>query len=137
MNVPAGAKVPLLLIGASAETKARCDRHGETILRMARADAIRHEKAAPKGSAQMVVAETTVCLPLAGVIDMGAEKARLDKAVAAVASDMAKMDAKLNNPNFMSRAAPDAIEDAQERKTELTGQRSKLEAALKRLLAAG
>ncbi len=136
MNVPAGAKVPLVLVGASAETKARCERHEDTILRMARADAIRHEKAAPKGSAQLVVAETTVCLPLAGVIDMGAERARLEKAIASVDGDMGKMDAKLNNPNFMNRAAPDAIEEAQERKVELTGQRAKLDAALKRVIAA-
>jgi valyl-tRNA synthetase len=137
MNVPAGAKVPLSLVGASAETKARCARHDETILRMARADTIRFEKAPPKGSAQMVVAEATVCLPLAGVIDMATEKARLEKAVAAVDSDLAKMDAKLNNPSFMSRAAPDAIEEAQERKADLSGQRSKLEAALKRVVQAG
>jgi valyl-tRNA synthetase len=136
MNVPAGAKVPLVLVGASPETKARSARHEDTILRMARADAIRFEASAPKGSAQLVVAEATVCLPLAGVIDMAAEKARLEKAIAAVDGDMAKMDAKLNNPSFMSRAAPDAIEEAQERKAELTGQRGKLDAALKRVLMA-
>jgi valyl-tRNA synthetase len=137
MNVPAGAKVPLVLVGASPETRARTARHEDTILRMARADTIRFEATAPKGSAQLVVAEATVCLPLAGVIDMAAEKARLEKAIAAVDGDMAKMDAKLGNPSFMSRAAPDAIEEAQERKAELTGQRGKLDAALKRVLMAG
>jgi valyl-tRNA synthetase len=130
MNVPAGAKVPLLIVGADAETKARIARHEDTIQRMARADAIRFETAPPKTSAQIVVGESTVCLPLAGVIDMGAEKKRLEKALAGVDSDTAKMDAKLNNPNFMSRAAPDAIEEAQERKIELAGQRGKLAAAL-------
>ena len=72
-------------------------------------------------------------LPLAGVIDMGAELARLEKAVAAVDVDLGKMDAKLNNPSFMSRAAPEAIEEAQERKAELTAQRTKLVAAVKRI----
>jgi valyl-tRNA synthetase len=43
------------------------------------------------------------------------------------------MDAKLNNPAFMSRAAPEAIEEAQERKAELTAQRAKLAAAVKRI----
>jgi valyl-tRNA synthetase len=136
MNVPAGAKVPLVVVGASAETRARLMRHEDTILRMARADAIRHEVAPPKGAAQLVVGEATVCLPLAGVIDMGAERKRLEKALAAVDADTGKMDAKLNNPNFMSRAAPEAIEEAQERKAELAGQRSKLAAALKRVEAA-
>ncbi len=133
MNVPAGAKIPLILTGASAETKARAARHEETILRMARADAIRFETQPPKGSAQLVVGEATVCLPLAGVIDMAAEQKRLEKAIAAVDGDTAKMDAKLNNPNFMSRAAPEAIEETQERKAELAAQRTKLAAALKRV----
>jgi valyl-tRNA synthetase len=129
--------VPLVLVGASGETKVRAGRHEDTIQRMARADSIRFEAAPPAGSAQLVVAETTVCLPLAGVIDMKAEQARLEKSIAAVDSDLAKMDAKLNNPAFMSRASPDAIEEATERKTELTGQRSKLAAALKRVAQVG
>jgi valyl-tRNA synthetase len=137
MNVPAGAKVPLVIVGASKETKARADRHRETIERLARADAIRFEAAPPKGAAQLVVDEATVCLPLAGVIDMAAERQRLGKAVASANSDMAKMNAKLDNPSFMSRAAPEAIEEAQERKAELTQQLAKLAAAIKRLEAAG
>ncbi len=136
MNVPAGAKVPLIITGASSETKERTARHEDTILRMARADGIRFEASPPKGSAQLVVGEATVCLPLAGVIDMAAETKRLEKAIASVDSDTAKMDAKLNNPNFMSRAAPEAIEEAQERKAELAAQRTKLAAALKRVEAA-
>ncbi len=137
MNVPAGAKVPLILVGASAETRARVARHEDTIQRMARADAVRFETTPPKGSAQIVVGEATVCLPLAGVIDMGAEQNRLEKALAAVDGDTAKMDAKLSNPNFMSRAAPEAIEEAEARKAELAGQRAKFVAALKRVAAAG
>ncbi|MFX8086649.1 hypothetical protein ABTK81_19390 [Acinetobacter baumannii] len=46
---------------------------------------------------------------------------------------MGKMDAKLDNPNFMSRAKPEAIEEARERKAELEGQVKRLGAALKRL----
>jgi valyl-tRNA synthetase len=133
MNVPASAKIPLVLVGASPETNARAHRHEDTILRMTRADAIRFEATSPKGSAQIVVGETTVCLPLAGIIDMSAEQSRLEKAIAAADSDAAKMSAKLDNPNFMQRASPDAIEEAQERMAELSAQRSKLAAALKRL----
>jgi valyl-tRNA synthetase len=133
MNIAPNVKVPLIMVGATSETKARAQRHEDTILRMARADAIEFATAVPKGAAQLVVAETTVCLPLAGVIDMVAEAARLRKSIAAVEADLAKMDAKLSNPAFMSRAAPEAIEEAQERKAELLAQRGKLEAALKRV----
>ncbi len=133
MNVPAGAKIPLVVIGASKETRARVARHGETIQRMARIEDIGFAASAPKGSAQIVVGEATVCLPLEGVIDMSAEKARLDKEIAGVASDLGKMDAKLQNPSFMSRAKPEAIEETQERKAELLQAMSKLQAAVKRL----
>ena len=63
---------------------------------------------------------------------MAAERERLDKEIEGVDSDIAKMDAKLTNPNFMSRAKPEAIEETQERKAELLVQHEKLKAALKR-----
>ncbi len=133
MNVPAGAKIPLVLMGASKTTRARITHHGDTIQRMARIEDISFATAAPAGSAQIVVGEATGCLLLEGVIDMNAEKARLQKEIAGVVSDIAKMDAKLNNPSFMNRAKPDAIEETLERKAELTLAIGKLQAALKRL----
>ncbi len=136
MNVPAGAKIPLVLSGASEETKARAARHNDTILRLARLEAVSFADAPPKGAAQIVVGEATAALPLAGVIDMAAERKRLEKAIAGVMSDMGKMDAKLGNPNFMSRADPEAIEETRERKAELVGQLAKLKAAIARVAAA-
>ncbi len=133
MNVPAGAKIPLVLVGASKETEARAARHNDTILRLARLESVAYAVTPPKGSAQIVVGEATACLPLAGVIDMAAEKKRIEKMIAGVNSDMGKMDAKLNNPSFMSRAVPEAIEETRERKAELTGQLAKLQAALGRI----
>jgi valyl-tRNA synthetase len=137
MNVPAAAKIPLVLSGAGAETRVRAARHSDTILRLARLERVTFEGAPPTGSAQIVVGEATVALPLAGVIDMAAERKRLEKAIAGVRSDMGKMDAKLTNPSFMARAAPEAIEEAQERKAELVGQLAKLEAAAQRVAGAG
>ena len=133
MNVPAGAKISLVLMGASKETRARVAHHGDTIQRMARIEDISFASVAPKGSAQIVVGEATACLPLDGVIDMGVEKARLEKEIAGVASDLGKMDAKLQNPSFMSRAKPEAIEETLERKAELVQAMDKLQAAIKRL----
>ncbi|NOU05655.1 MAG: hypothetical protein HOO99_05675, partial [Hyphomicrobiaceae bacterium] len=72
---------------------------------------------------------------LEGVIDMAAEKKRLDKEIEGVMSDIGKMDAKLTNPNFMNRAKPEAIEETQERKAELLVQHEKLKAAVKRVSA--
>ncbi|HET9936090.1 MAG TPA: valine--tRNA ligase, partial [Methyloceanibacter sp.] len=65
MNVPAGAKVPLVIAGASAETKARVARHEETMLRLARLDKVEFGKP-PAGAVQIVLDEATLALPLAG-----------------------------------------------------------------------
>ena len=133
MNVPAAAKIPLVLVGAAPETRARAARHLDTILRLARLETLGFADSAPKGSAQMVVGETTACLPLAGVIDMAAERKRLEKSIAGATSDLAKMDAKLSNPQFMAKAAADAIEEARARKAEVEGEIARLGAALRRV----
>ena len=81
MNVPAGAKIPLVLVGAGKTTRARAEHHEDTIARLARLDGISFAKAPPKGAAQIVLGETTAALPLAGVIDMDAERARLTREI--------------------------------------------------------
>jgi valyl-tRNA synthetase len=129
MNVPAGAKVPLLVVGAPNAIEARIAHHAETIKRLARAETIEFVASAPKGAAAIVAGDVSAALPLAGLIDLDAERKRLDKTIEAHRGDIAKMDAKLSNPNFMSRAAPEAIEEAQERKAELEGLIARLEAA--------
>ena len=133
MSVPAGAKIPLVIVGADADLKARVIRNDETIKRLARLDDISFAKAAPKQAALIVTGETTAALPLAGIIDMGAERKRLEKAIESANSDLGKMDAKLSNPSFMERAKEEAIEEAKERKAELEAEIKRFTAALKRL----
>jgi len=135
MNVPAGAKIPLVIVGADADTKARAQRNEDTITRLARLDGITFAKAAPKGSALVVTEDATAALPLSGIIDMAAEKKRLAKEIEAARSDIAKMSAKLDNPAFVEKAKPEAVEEARERKAELEGVVKRLTAALERLEA--
>jgi valyl-tRNA synthetase len=136
MNVPAGAKVPLVLVGAGKALRARVDRHEETIERLARLDDISFAKAAPKGSAQIVLGETVAALPLAGVIDMGAERARLEREVDRCRSEIGKVDAKLANASFVAKAPPEVVEENRERKADFEATIAKLQAALKRVEAA-
>ncbi|MGQ0457693.1 MAG: valine--tRNA ligase [Hyphomicrobium sp.] len=133
MSVPAGAKIPLVVVGATADIKARALRNQETISRLARLESIDFAAAAPKGAALIVAGATTAALPLAGVIDMGAEKARLAKEIGKAEGDLAKMDAKLTNPQFMERAKEEAIEEAKERKAELEAEIKRFSAALRRI----
>jgi valyl-tRNA synthetase len=68
---------------------------------------------------------------------MGAELKRLSREIEKAEGDLAKMDAKLSNPQFMAKAKEEAVEEARERKAELEGTIKRLAAAAKRLEAAG
>ena len=137
MNVPAGAKAPLVIAGASTETAARLETHGSAIMRLARAESIAIADTAPRGSAQIVVGEATVCLPLAGVIDLTAEKARLDKEVAKLEGDISKIEKKLANPKFVDKAPQDVVDGEREKVAEASGRLAKVKVALTRLAEAG
>jgi valyl-tRNA synthetase len=133
MNVPPGALVPLAIVAADATTRTRLIVHEETIKRLARIDDITHAATAPKRAAVIVAGETTAALPLEGIIDMEAERKRLAREIDKADVDISKMNAKLSNPDFMAKAKPEAIEEAQERKAELEGVVARLSAALKRI----
>jgi len=136
MNVPAGAKVPLVLVNASAEARARAERHDETLKRLARLDAITFEPSAPKGAAQIVVGDTTAAIPLAGVIDMSAEAKRLAKEIDKTVVEIKKVTDRLANPQFMAKAPEDVIDELRERQSDFEARQDKLRAALARVEAA-
>jgi valyl-tRNA synthetase len=136
MNVPAGARITLEIIGGSQVERDRVGRHQETIERMARLDRISFVETASPGAAAIVFDETTAALPLAGVIDLDAERARLNKEIEKARSEIAKIDSKLANPSFVAKAPEAVVEENRERKVDFEGQVSRFEAALKRLEAA-
>ena len=135
MNITAA--IPLVLAGASAESKARAERWAEFIKRLARVSDISSAAAAPKGSVQLVVRGEVAALPLKGVIDLAAERARLAKEMQKADADIARVDAKLNNPNFMARAPEEVVEEEQEKREEALARKAKIAEALDRLKDAG
>ncbi len=136
MNVPAGARIALEIVDGSDIERARVATHRDTIERMARLNRIAFVEASSSGAAVIVFDETTAALPLAGVIDMAAERARLNKEIERARSEIAKIDSKLANPNFVQRAPEAVVEENRERKVDFEGQVLRFEAALKRLEAA-
>ncbi|MFO1173572.1 MAG: valine--tRNA ligase [Hyphomicrobiaceae bacterium] len=137
MNVPAAAELDLAITGASTGTKARAERHGDLIRRLARLKTIGFAAEPPKGSVQIVVGEATLALPLAGVVDIAAESVRLQKEIDKAKAEIAKVDGRMANAEFVAKAPPAVIEENHQRKADFSSQIEKLEAALKRLKAAG
>ena len=135
MNITAA--IPVVLVGASAESKARAERWAEFIKRLARVSDISSAATAPKGSVQLVVRGEVAALPLKGVIDLAAERARLAKEMQKADADIARVDAKLNNPNFMARAPEEVVEEEQEKREEALARKTKIAEALDRLKDAG
>ena len=133
MNVPAGAMVTLSVAGAAFRTAARLQAHDVAIRRLARVEAIHLAHAPLKGAVQIVVGEATLSMPLAGIVDLDAERTRLEKELDRIAKDVAKVDAKLNNPQFMAKAPEDVVEEQRERRQEAEGLRARIEGALARL----
>ena len=133
MNVPAGAQIPLALVGASEDDRSRAERWSATIMRMARLSEIDFVAKAPPQSVQVVARGTVLALPLAGVIDFAAERARLEKGVATEQKEIAKIDAKLGNADFLRRAPEEVVEEQQERRELAVARLEKMSAALKML----
>lgn len=136
MNVPPGAVAPLVVVGANGVTQERLLRHEAAIKRLARVETITVTDVAPKGAAQIVIGEATACLPLGALIDIGAEKARLEKAIGKVEQEMGKIAGKLNNEKFVANANPEVVAAERERHEELTVQKASLLTALQRVLEA-
>ena len=101
---------------------------------MARASEIRAlDGPMPPDSAQIVVDEATVVLPLAGIIDLGAERARLEKERQKSLAEADKVVRKLDNADFVSRAKPEVVEENRERLAAHQAEAARLAAALARI----
>ncbi|MBO9459032.1 valine--tRNA ligase [Labrenzia sp. R5_0] len=137
MNIPAGAKVSVVVTGASEQTKARLKTHESAILRLARAETVSLADAAPSGAAQIIVGEATVCLPLAGVIDLGAEKTRLQKEAGKLEGEISKIEKKLSNPAFVAKAPEEVVDGEREKVAESKEKLEKVQTALSRLAEIG
>ncbi len=133
MNVPPSAIAPLVVVGSNSLTRERLVRHDAAIKRLARVDGISLAGEAPKGAAQIVVAEATVCLPLGTLIDLAAEKARLEKAIAKADGEVARINGKLSNEKFVANANPEVVTAERDRLEELQGQIASLRIALSRV----
>jgi valyl-tRNA synthetase len=87
----------------------------------------------PTVSAQIVVGEATFALPVGDVIDLKAETARLQKEIKKLGDEVTKIDAKLANTAFVSRAPEEVVEEQRERRARAERTRARLSTALKNL----
>ncbi len=133
MNVPAAAKVPLVLCDAAPDSLERVQHWRELIERMARLDWLRISDQLPDGAAVFTHHEATAALVIGPFIDLDAEHARLQKDVAGLEAELQRTQAKLDDPNFVARAPEEVVDEHRERVESFSADITKIRAALSRL----
>ena len=133
MGVPPATLLPLTLIQAGDAMARSAERWAETIKRLARIAEIGFAEHPPAGSLQIVVRGVLAALPVAGVLDVAAEQARLAKEIAKERGEVAKVDAKLGSADFVARAPEEVVAEHHERRETFLARIAKMEAALRRL----
>lgn len=133
MNIPPATLFPLVLVGASADIKSRAERWSDVMKRLARLGDISFADRAPDGSVQLLVRGEVAAIPLKGVIDLAAEKVRLDKELARADADIKRVDAKLGNEKFVANAPEEVIDEQREKRDEAEARKAKILEALERL----
>ncbi|MGM4962710.1 valine--tRNA ligase [Tardiphaga sp. 1201_B9_N1_1] len=133
MNIVPATLTPLVLAGASTETQARAQRWSDVVKRLARLGDISFADVAPQGAVQLLIRGEVAALPLKGVIDLGAEKTRLDKELVKAEADIKRADAKLSNEKFVANAAEEIVEEEREKREAAEARKAKTLEALERL----
>ena len=133
MNVPLSAKPVLQLRGASALQARSVDTNHAALIRLARLGAVETVETFGAGTARGTVDGVDIGLPLADILDLDAERARLEKAITAVEGEITKISRKLDNPGFIAKAPEDVVAENRRRLDEEAARRGALEAALARL----
>jgi len=133
MNVPLSAKPELQVRNASPLQQRAMDTNSAALLRLARLGGVAAVDGFGDGSARGTVDGVDIGLPLAEILDLDAERARLEKAITGVDGEINKISRKLDNPGFIAKAPDTVIEENRRRLDEESGRKSALEAALARL----
>jgi len=136
MNLPPATLLPLVLAGVAPATAERARRWSEFVRRLARISDISFASKAPPGAVQLVVRGEVAALPLAGIVDLAAERARLAKEMAKCDADIARVDQKLGNADFLKRAPEEVVEGERDKREEAKARKAKLAEALERLKGA-
>ncbi|MDT8856357.1 valine--tRNA ligase [Paracoccaceae bacterium Fryx2] len=137
MHVPAGLKLDMLQLDLDAAGRAALAANEGLILRLARLESITEALAAPKGAIAIPVEGGSFVIPLAGIIDIAEEQARLSKTLEKLEKDLNGLRGRLANPAFLASAKEDVVDETREKLEQGEEDSAKLKAALKRLAEIG
>ena len=137
MNVPGGDFVPLVVVGMDAAATSAWDQNEALIKRFARIESLTAVDTMQKGTAALAVSGGAFGIPLDGIIDVAAEKARLEKTLGKLAKELGGLRGRLNNPKFADSAPAEVIEETKANLALRENEESKLKDALSRISELG
>jgi valyl-tRNA synthetase len=135
MNIAPGKAIPMLFAGGDADDARRVEKFGVQIAFLARAESPRFLAAGEDepAAAAAIVGTLRVLIPLAGLIDLDAEKKRLDREIARVEGEIKKCQAKLASETFVANAPAAVVEQERARLADWTNQVDGLRSQLEKL----
>ena len=137
MHVPAGAKIPMVVTSLDMAGQAAWDRNETMIKRLTRVETLDHVDSFPKGTVTVTVEGASFGLPLADIIDIDEEKARLEKTLGKLEKELGGLRGRLNNPKFVASAPEEVVEEARDNLRTREEEEAKLREALERLAEVG
>jgi len=133
MHVPAGLKVQLMQAELDAAGQAAFHRNRAMIDRLARLSEVTHVDAFPKGAVTIAVEGGVFGLPIADLIDVDEEKARLEKVLTKLGKEIGGLKGRLSNPKFVESAPEEVVVETRDNLAQREEEEGKLRAALERL----
>ncbi|KIC34529.1 valine--tRNA ligase [Leisingera sp. ANG-S5] len=137
MHVPAGAKIPMVVTEFSDQARTAWEKNEAMIQKLARITSLEQVESFPKGCASVAAPGASFGLPLADVIDVDAEKARLEKTLGKLAKELGGLRGRLNNPKFAASAPEEVVAEARENLAAREEEEAKVKEALARLAEIG
>ncbi|MGC8201911.1 valine--tRNA ligase [Aliiroseovarius sp. PTFE2010] len=137
MHVPAGLKIPMLRVETDDAGRRAYATNEALIMRLARIDSLAESPTVPKGAITIPVAGSTFALPIADIIDIDEEKARLEKTLGKLEKELGGLRGRLNNPKFVESAPAEVVEETRENLAAREEEDAKLREALARLAELG
>jgi len=135
MDISPGKPLPVIMQNASAEDSRRAEQHSSLLQRVGRVESITvlSDGEEPPASATALLDELRLLVPMKGIIDVDAEKQRLEKQRNKVEAELQRARSKLGNPNFVNNAPADVVTQEKQREAEFERQIVQLGEQLERL----
>ena len=133
MHVPAGAKIAMVMTEMDEAARQAWTRNEVLIKKLARIERLEEVESFPKGCASLTIKGASLGLPLAGIIDIAEEKARLQKSLDKLAKELGGLRGRLNNPKFVESAPEAVVTETRHNLAQREDEEAQLKAALARL----